>query len=121
MSENSVKFESLLESNNLNVDDLTPKIQEKIANFDTIYDAYTDAEEGSVEEKDAFAKLKAMDEGISNDIKSFIEEKQKNFNENAPADNAPANKTSANDTSTNDQSKNDTPSEEGKPSWAFWM
>jgi hypothetical protein len=119
MSENSVKFETLLESKNISVDDLTPKIQEKIANFDTIYDTYTDAEEGSVEEKEAFAKLKAMDEGITNDIQSFLDEKSKSEKSESVNDKIETN-TQTNST-TNDSTDESQKNESNKPSWAFWL
>jgi len=118
MSENSVKFEILLESKNLDVDDLPQKIQEKIANFDSVYETYEKADEGSEEEKDAYARLKAMDEGITNDIKSFIEQKEKEAANNPPANNPPANNPPANNPPANNPTEEPT---EGKPSWAFWM
>lgn len=72
-----VKFEELMQKHNLQLEELPEKIQSKIENFDEVYEVYNEAEEDSKEERDAELKLSSLDDGICNDLESYISSKQK--------------------------------------------
>ena len=106
-----VQFEKLLEQHNIDISDLPEKTQRKIENFDEVYEQYQNAEEDSKEEEDLELRLESLDEGITNDLQSFIKSKSKEDGGQAPEN-------------TNTPPVKDTPpasNQEGNSNWMFWM
>jgi hypothetical protein len=73
MEEKNVKFEDLLDTLNIDADDLPVEIQNKIDLFEDAWDDYEEADEddeSNVSELEA--RIEAMDNGICSDIKDFV-------------------------------------------------
>jgi hypothetical protein len=104
-----VKFEALMESKGISFEELPMKVRGKIENFDSKYEEYDEAEEGSQEEKDAIAALNAMDAGLVNEIEGFIAQKEQQSSQQQQQ------------SQDNSNDSNSPPStDEAKPSWMFW-
>lgn len=106
-----VQFEKLLEQHNIEISDLPEKTQRKIESFDEVYEEYQNAEENSKEEEDLELRLESLDEGITNDLQSFIESKSKE--DGGQTNDKP-----------NTPPVKDTPpasNQENNSNWMFWM
>jgi hypothetical protein len=106
-----VKFEELIEKHTIDVATLPEKILRKIENFDDLYAQYQDSTDGSAEERDLELKLKSLDDGITNDLESYIQSQSKG--DGGKSDDA-----------SSQPASNDTPpksNEESNSNWMFWM
>lgn len=106
-----VKFETLIEKHNINVEELPEKTQRKIENFDDLYTEYEQTDEDSTEEKDLELRLNSLDDGICNDINSFLTGQKKE--DGGQTSQAPT-----------ESASNNTPpntNQEGNSNWLFWI
>ena len=114
MENESVKWESILNKHNLEVSELPQNVQKKIETFESLFEEYeelNDDDENAI--ADTEAKLLALDNGISSDIQSYIDEKKEMSNGgNVEQENKPE-KTQEN--------SNPIQTSEDKPSWNFWI
>jgi len=113
----SVLWEDMIDEHTINISELPEKIQAKIGQYDKLYAEYEQAEEESNEEQTLENKLNALDQGIVQDLNSYVAEKKAKEDEALKANPAMANGGQAD---TNAQSTNTTASGE-TPSWRFWM
>lgn len=113
-----VEFDVIMSDNDLEFSSLPESIQVKIEKFDEIFESYQEIEDDETAESDLMEKMKALDKGISADLKQFIatqkkekqEEEVKTEPQNTQQQQPTQSATTPNPTT-----------ESSKPSWAFWM
>jgi hypothetical protein len=103
-----LKFENLIEENDLDESQFSERLKQKIQQIEDLCDAYEECEEE--EEEEVLLKIQAMDDGICADLDSIIAKMR--AEEDEDDDNKTQNKMSdGGQTNTNSES----------PSWRFWM
>ena len=118
MENEFVKWEAIVDDNNINIKDLPESVQHKIERFETLFEDYEALDENEENENTLSRmedELLAMDNGICNDLESFIASKKK--------DASPPKDDKKEDGGVADQN-NPQPNNNNnsyKPSWAFWM
>lgn len=118
MENELVKWEAIVDDNNININDLPESVQHKIERFETLFEDYEALDENEENENTLSRmedELLAMDNGICNDLESFIASKKKDAS--PPKDDKKEDGGVADQN--NPQPNNNNNSD--KPSWAFWM
>jgi hypothetical protein len=119
MEEAVVKWEAFVKEHNIKTDDLPDNVQHKIQNFEEAYSEYEEIEETDENEsaiRNLELEIKAMDNGILNDLQSFHAQKKAS----APkGDETPK----AGDGGQTPPTPPTPPQHQAsdKPSWAFWL
>lgn len=103
-----LKFEDLIEENDLDESQFSDRLKQKIQQIEDLCDAYEECEEE--EEEDILLKIQAMDDGICADLGSVIA-KMKAEEEEEISNDAENKMSNGGQTNTNSDS----------PSWRFWM
>ena len=78
MENEFVKWEAIVDDNNINIKDLPESVQHKIERFETLFEDYEALDENEENENTLSRmedELLAMDNGICNDLESFIASK----------------------------------------------
>ena len=104
-----LKYEDLIEQNDLDESQFSERLQQKIAQIEELCDEFDECEEE--EEDELLLKIQTMDDGICSDLDSIIakmQEDEAKEEENKPQDNK---------MSEGGQTNTDSDS----PSWRFWM
>lgn len=104
-----LKYEDLIEQNDLDESQFSERLQQKIAQIEELCDEFDECEEE--EEDELLLKIQTMDDGICSDLDSIIakmQEDEAKEEENKPQDNK---------MSDGGQTNTDSDS----PSWRFWM
>jgi F0F1-type ATP synthase gamma subunit len=104
-----LKYEDLIEQNDLDESQFSERLQQKIAQIEELCDEFDECEEE--EEDELLLKIQTMDDGICSDLDSIIakmQEDEAKEEENKPQENK---------MSDGGQTNTDSDS----PSWRFWM
>lgn len=94
-------------------DELPENVQIKVDNFENTLDQYEELDEDDDNEaqiRDLELKLESLDEGLFNDLTSYIQARSKQQQQQQ----------SQEGDKSGESDKNDTPVSEDKPSWRFW-
>ena len=103
-----LKYEDLIEQHDLDENQFSERLQQKIQQIEDLCDAYEECEEE--EEDEILLKIQTMDDGICSDLDSVIA-KIKDEDEDEDGDGAENKMSNGGQTNTNPDS----------PSWRFWM
>ena len=117
--EENPKWEDFIDDNNIDINDLPENVQHKIDKYEETFEQYQETDDEN-EENDLELSLKTMDNGILNDLESFLA-KSKSDEPDPKADTAPK---AADGGQTPPAPAAPTPPQHqasDKPSWAFWM
>lgn len=107
-----MSFKHLELLDEVSYDELPENVQIKVDNFEKTLDEYEeldeDDDENEAEIRDLELKLESLDEGLFNDLSTYIQsrEKQQQQSQNPKPDEG--------------GQSNDEPVAEDKPSWRFW-
>lgn len=104
-----LKYEALIEENDLDENEFSDRLKQKIGQIEELCDAYEECDED--EEEEVLLKIQAMDDGICADLESVIAKMQ--AEEEEEANKNVDNSKMANGGQTNTDSDS--------PSWRFWM
>lgn len=119
MENEFVKWEAIVDDNNINIKELPESVQHKIERFETLFEEYEGVDETDENNENTLSRMEdellAMDNGICNDLESFLASKKKDAP--SPKDDKKENGGVAEPN--NPQPNNNNNSD--KPSWAFWM
>ena len=103
-----LKYEDLIEQNDLDESQFSERLQQKIAQIEELCDEFDECEEE--EEDELLLKIQTMDDGICSDLDSIIAKMQEDEDKEE-------NKSQDNKMSDGGQTNTDSDS----PSWRFWM
>lgn len=103
-----LKFEGLIEEHDLDENEFSDRLKQKIQQIEDLCDAYEDCDED--EEEEVLLKIQAMDDGICADLASVIA-KMKDDEDEEDGNNTGNQMSNGGQTNTNSDS----------PSWRFWM
>jgi hypothetical protein len=120
--EDTVKWEEFINEHNINISDLPENVQHKIDKYEETFEQYQETDDEN-EENDLELSLKTMDNGILNDLESFIA-KPKSDEPDPKADPAPKAADGGQTPPPTPATAAQTPPQHqasDKPSWAFWM
>lgn len=112
--EENVKWEEFVDEHDIDVRELPENVQHKIDKFEETYAEYEQAEDEHLE-GELEARLMAMDNGIVNDLQSFVAKKKSE----EPAPNPTPKAEDGGQTPPTPTPPQHQASD--KPSWAFWM
>ena len=104
-----LKYEDLIEQNDLDESQFSERLQQKIAQIEELCDEFDECEEE--EEDELLLKIQTMDDGICSDLDSIIAKMQED------EDKEEESKPQENKMSDGGQTNTDSDS----PSWRFWM
>jgi hypothetical protein len=99
-------------------DELPENVQIKVDNFEKTLDEYEeldeDDDENEAEIRDLELKLESLDEGLFNDLTSFIQSREKE------KENQSQQQQGGNSDDNNNGGDNNPPASDDTPSWRFW-
>lgn len=117
--EDTVKWEEFINEHDINISDLPENVQHKIDKYEETFEEYQETDDEQLEEQLELT-LKTMDNGILNDLQSFIAKSKSD----EPDPNANPTPKAAEGGQTPPAPAAQTPPQHqssDKPSWAFWM
>jgi hypothetical protein len=119
MENEFVKWEAIIDDNNINIKDLPENVQHKIERFETLFEDYDEIDETDESNENTLSRMEdellAMDNGICGDLKSYLASKKSS--EPSESDK----KEDGGETKTTNQPQPNNTNNSDKPSWAFWM
>jgi len=112
-----MSFKHLELLDEVSYEELPENVQIKVDNFEKTLEEYEeldeDDDENEAEIRDLELKLESLDEGLFNDISSYIEARKTEQQQQHQQQSQEGDKSG-------ESNKNDNPVSEDKPSWRFW-